>query len=102
MDKPNNFSDVRCISNFLLLNLGELKMHFLEEIKRWLGEITEIFLLLIAVGIAAGILFGAQVPFFSGVVANLTTLISSLGENGMVGLIALAIIFYLFRRRAVA
>ena len=77
-------------------------MHFLEEIKRWLGEITEIFLLLIAVGIAAGILFGAQVPFFSGVVANLTTLISGLGENGLVGLIALAIIFYLFRRRATA
>ncbi len=77
-------------------------MHFLEEIKRWLGEITEIFLLLIAVGIAAGILFGSQVAFFSGVVANLTKLISSLGDNGLVGLIALAIIFYLFRKRATA
>ncbi len=77
-------------------------MHFLEEIKRWLGEITEIFLLLIAVGVAAGILFGTQVPFFSGVVVNLTALISSLGENGLVGLIALAIIFYLFKKRATA
>ena len=77
-------------------------MHYLEEIKRWLGEVTEIFLLLIAIGIAAGILFGTQVPFFSGVVANLTTLISSLGENGLVGLIALAIIFYLFKKRATA
>ncbi len=77
-------------------------MHYLEEIKRWLGEITEIFLLLIAVGIAAGILFGTQVPFFSGVVTNLTTLISSLGDNGLVGLIALAIIFYLFRKKATA
>ena len=77
-------------------------MHYLEEVKRWLGEVTEIFLLLIAIGIAAGILFGTQVPFFSGVVANLTTLISSLGENGLVGLIALAIIFYLFKKRATA
>ena len=94
------FRTLDVISNSLLLILGELKMHFLEEIKRWLGEITEIILLLIAVVIDAGIHFGAQVPFFSGVVANLTTLISSLGENGMVGLIALAIIFYLFRRRA--
>ena len=75
-------------------------MHYLEEVKRWLGEVTEIFLLLIAVGIAAGILFGTQVPFFSSVVANLTALISSLGENGLVGLIALTIIFYLFRKRA--
>ena len=77
-------------------------MNFLQEIKRWLGEITEIFLLLIAVGIAAGILFGAQAPFFGSVVANLTTLIGSLGENGLVGLIALTIIFYLFRKRVSA
>jgi hypothetical protein len=63
--------------------------------------LTEIFLLLIAIGIAAGILFGDTVPFFSGIVANLTALIASLGENGLVGLIALSIILYLFNRRRV-
>ena len=78
-------------------------MGFLEEIKKWLGEIAEIFLLLIAIGIAADILFGNTVPFFGGIVANLTSLISSLGENGLVGLIALSIILYLFyRKKAVA
>jgi len=45
-------------------------MHFLEELKKWLGEITEIFLLLIAIGIAVEILFGSAVPFFGGVVAR--------------------------------
>ncbi len=78
-------------------------MRFLEEIKRWLGEVTEILLLLIAVGIAVEILFGKVVPFFGGVVGNLTALINTLGENGLVGLIALSIIFYLFyRKKAVA
>lgn len=78
-------------------------MRFLEEIKKWLGEIVEIFLLLIAIGIAIEILFGKAVPFFGGIVANLTTLISTLGENGLVGLIALSIILYLFyRKKAVA
>ena len=78
-------------------------MRFLEEVKKWLGEITEIFLLLIAIGIAAGILFGSQAPFFGSIVANLTALISSLGENGLVGLIALSIILWLFyRKKAVA
>ena len=79
-------------------------MHFLEEVKKWLGEITEIFLLLIALGIAVEILFGTAVPFFGGigVVTNLTALLSTLGENGLVGLIALAIILYLFRRKRVA
>jgi len=74
-------------------------MHFLEEVKRWLGEITEIFLLLIAIGIAAGILFGTSAPFFGAIVGNLTELISKLGENGLVGLIALSIILWLFYRK---
>jgi hypothetical protein len=79
-------------------------MHFLEEAKRWIGEITEIALLLIALGIAVEILFGSTVPFFGGkIVANLTALLNTLGENGLVGLIALGIILFLFnRRRAVA
>ena len=74
-------------------------MQFLQEMKKWLGEITEILLLLIAVAIAAEILFGASVSFFGGVVANLTGLIGNLGENGLVGLIALSIILYLFYRK---
>ncbi|MHC4842870.1 MAG: hypothetical protein ACYTFM_10110 [Planctomycetota bacterium] len=77
-------------------------MHFLEEIKRWLGEITEIFLLLIALGITAEILFGTPVSFFgAGIVGNITKLISDLGQNGLVGLIGLFIILYLFHRRRV-
>jgi len=76
-------------------------MHYLEEVKKWLGEITEVFLLLIALGIIAHILFGETVPFFGSVVPNLTALISDLGENGLVGLIALAVILYLFQKRRV-
>ena len=77
-------------------------MNFLQEIKKWLVEVTEIFLLLIALGITVEILFGQTVPFTSGIVTNLTSLISTLGENGLVGLIALGIILYLFsKRRAV-
>lgn len=79
-------------------------MNFLEQLKRWLGEITEIALLLVALGVAFEILLG---PGFllgtPGVVANLTGLIESLGlgENGLVGLIALAIIVWLFYRKRV-
>jgi len=77
-------------------------MGILTQVKRWLGEITEIALLLIAVGIAVEILFGASVPFFGGIVANLTVLLGTLGDNGLVGLIALAIIMYLFNKSRVA
>ncbi|RKY22230.1 MAG: hypothetical protein DRP62_07530 [Planctomycetota bacterium] len=78
-------------------------MHFLEETKKWLGEITEIFLLLVALGIVVEILFGNTVPFFGGIITNLTALLNTLGQNGLVGLIALSIILYLFaRKKAVA
>ena len=78
-------------------------MRVLEETKKWLGEITEIALLLIALGIAVEILFGQTVPFFGTVVTNLTALLNTLGENGLVGLIALSIILFLFyRKKAVA
>ncbi|MHC4192923.1 MAG: hypothetical protein ACYS8I_05170 [Planctomycetota bacterium] len=80
-------------------------MQFLEQTKRWLGEITEIAVLLIALGVAVEILFGGNtsVPFFGGVVANITQLLNTLGDNGLVGLIVLGVIAFLFqRRRAVA
>ena len=78
-------------------------MHYLEEIKKYLGEITEIALLLVALGIVIEILFGQAVPWFGGIVTNLTGLLNTLGENGLVGLIALAIILFLFyRKKAVA
>ncbi len=79
-------------------------MRILEEVKRWLAEITEIALLLVALGIVIEILFGpATVPFFGQVVPNLTAIVSTLGENGLVGLIALSIILWLFyRKKAIA
>ena len=74
-------------------------MHYLGEVKKWLGEITEVFLLLIALGVVVEILFGTtNIPFFGGVVTNLTGLIGELGDGGLVGLIALAVIIYLFQR----
>lgn len=73
-------------------------MNYLEEVKKWIGEITEISLLLIALGIVVGILFGDTAPFFGGIVANLTGLLNTLGENGLVGLVALSIILYLFHK----
>ncbi len=76
-------------------------MNYFVQVKKWIGEITEIALLLIALGIAVEILFGSSVPFLSGIVTNLTGMISTLGENGLVGLVALGVIIFLFQKRAV-
>ena len=74
-------------------------MRLLEEVKRWLSEVTEIALLLVAIGIIAEILFGSTVSFFGGIIPNLTALLNTLGDNGLVGLIAMSIILWLFYRR---
>ncbi len=72
----------------------------LDKIKRFLGQVTELGLLLVALAIVAQILFGNAVPFIGGdVVGNLITLIDALGDNGLVGLIAVAIILWLFVKR---
>ena len=74
-------------------------MQFFTEIKKWLVEITEISLLLIALGVAVEILFGNSVPFFGQVIANITAILKTLGENGLVGLVALGIVLFLFYRK---
>jgi len=69
--------------------------------KKWLIHLTEIGLLLVALGIVLQLLFGKSVAFITGdVVTNLLTLIKAIGDNGLVGLIALAVILYLFSKKA--
>jgi hypothetical protein len=87
--------------NITVFSFKEMQMQFFTEIKKWLGEITEIALLLIALGIAAEILFGSTVPFFSGIVQNLTNILGTLGDKGLVGLVSLGIILFLFNRKRV-
>lgn len=74
---------------------------FFGTAKRWLVQLTEIGLLLVALGIVLQLLFGVKVAFITGdVVNNLIGLIKALGDNGIVGLIALAIILWLFSKNA--
>jgi hypothetical protein len=77
-------------------------MDFLNTVKGWIGALTEIGLMLIALAIVAALLVGANLPFFSGVVGNLTNLVKDLGANGLVGLIVLGFIIWLFSKRQIA
>jgi hypothetical protein len=68
------------------------------KVKKWVAEITEISLLLVALGVVVAIIFGDAVPFVDGIVTNLMGILETLGENGLIGLAALGIVVYLFRR----
>ncbi len=73
---------------------------FFDRLKGWLGQIVEVGLLLVALGIVLQILFGRTVGFVTGdIIDNLIDLIKALGDNGVAGLIAIAIILWLFSKR---
>jgi hypothetical protein len=71
-------------------------MKSLQGVKKCIGEVIELSLLLIALGIVVEILFGSAVPFVGGVVTNLVGLVDSLSKSGFAGFVALGVILYLF------
>jgi ABC-type enterochelin transport system permease subunit len=76
-------------------------MDALSHIKAWIGGLTEIGLMLLALAIVAALLIGGTLPFFGSVVTNMVGLVKELGNNGLVGLIALGVILWLFSKRSV-
>ncbi|MFN0042287.1 MAG: hypothetical protein ACKVSF_03630 [Alphaproteobacteria bacterium] len=75
-------------------------MELFDKAKGWIVRITELGLLLVALGIVLQVLFGTAVPFLGGdIVGNLIKLVSALGSNGVVGLVAIAVILWLFNRK---
>ena len=74
-------------------------MEILNTVKSWVVGLTELGLMLLALAIVATLLAGGTVPFFGGVVGNIINLVKELGANGLVGLIALGAIIWLFAKR---
>ena len=75
-------------------------MGMLDTVKNWLRQIAEVGLTLIAAAVVLEIIFGSAVPFLGvSILGNITALSAELGEQGLVGLISLAVIIWLYNRR---
>jgi len=70
----------------------------MNRIKGWIGALTDITVALVALGVAAGVVFGMDVPFVGAVLGNLVDLINALGDAGVVGIIVLAILSGMYGR----
>jgi hypothetical protein len=77
-------------------------MNALQTVKMYIGALTEVALMLLALAIVCALLVGSQLPFFGNVTANIMAFVKDLGANGLVGLMALGIILYLFSNRKMA
>lgn len=63
------------------------------------SNITSLGVKLIAVTVILQVLFGAAVPFLGlDVVGNIVKLVSALGSQGLVGLVAVAVLYWSFNK----
>jgi len=76
------------------------RMSLFDKVKSGLVQVVELGLLLIALGIVLQVLIGGKLAFIGDVVTNLLSLIKALGDQGLVGLIAIGIIMWLFSKKS--
>jgi hypothetical protein len=77
-------------------------MKGIDTLKDWVGALTELGLMLLALAIVLALLVGGNMPFFGSVTANIISWVKDLGSNGLTGLIALGLIIWLFSNRKMA
>ncbi len=70
----------------------------LNKIKSYLKQVTDVLLLVVAVALLLGIVFGPDAPFVGHVYSNLINIIEAIGDNGIVALVSLIIIFLINKR----
>ena len=70
----------------------------LETIKNFLYKITEVLALFVAVSLLVGIIFGPETAFFGSVVSNFSSILSTIGEEGLIALVSLLIISAILKK----
>ena len=66
----------------------------------WIRSLTEAGLALIALGVVLQIIFGAAVPFIGiDVIGSVTSLVKQLGAEGLVGLVAVWVLWGIYSKK---
>ena len=72
----------------------------LDKAISWIRSLTEAGLALIALGVVLQILFGAAVPFIGlDVVGSVVALVKELGSEGLVGLVAIWVLWGIYSKK---
>ena len=78
------------------------KMNFFNfnfsKLKEFLEKSTEILLLVVSVSLLLGVLFGPESAFIGSVYQNFATILNSIGQDGVIALVSIAIIFAILKR----
>lgn len=76
-------------------------MEALKKVKGWAGSLTEVGVSLIALGIVLEVLFKGAVPFWPdiSVIGNVTGIVKSLSAEGLVGLVAVWVLYHIYKSK---
>jgi hypothetical protein len=77
-------------------------MEILATIKKWANTLSEVGLSVIALAIVLEVLFkGVAIPFFPAVsvTANVTSIIAAIGSQGLVGLVAIWVLYAIWKNK---
>ena len=71
----------------------------LDKVSGWIKSLTNVGLGLIALGVVLQIIFGAAVPFLGlDVVGSVVALVKELGSEGLVGLVAIWVLWGIYQK----
>jgi hypothetical protein len=90
------------VVGFCVLFPKEKKMEVLNNIKGWAGSLADVGVSLAALAIVAEVLGLGNMPFMPeglSVVDNVSAMISNLGAQGVMGLIAIWVLYSIWQRK---
>ena len=71
-----------------------------DQVVGWIKKLTEAGVSLLALAFVLQIIFGKAVPFIGGdVIGNITTIVGTLGAQGLVGLASVGVIYAIFTKK---
>ena len=77
-------------------------MDIINKIKSWASALADVGVSLIALGIVLEVLFAGQgIPFWPNIsiVDNITGMITALSAQGLVGLVAVWVLYHIYNRK---
>ena len=71
-----------------------------DKVLGWNRSLTEVGLALIALGVVLQVIFGATIPFLGlDIVGSVVALVSKLGSEGLVGLVAIWVLWGIYSKK---
>ena len=70
----------------------------IDKLQKFLEKLTQVLLLVTSVSLLLGVLFGPDSAFIGAVYQNFSQILTDIGQDGVIALVSIAIIFAVARK----